>query len=239
MSYKKWISGAIGWAVAGPIGGLLGYALGAVLENDKGHGSSKIRGAEERNSFLVSLLVLSAAVMKADGKVMKSELSYVRLFIRKSFGVDAEKEAILYLKELLNKDIDVNAVCSQISSYMAYDSRMQLFHYLVGIAISDGHMGSSELNLLKSIAQLLKISDSEAQALLSMYDKGLDSAYKILEIEESASEEEIKKAYKAMAIKHHPDKVAMLGLDVQKAAEEKFKKISQAYDIIKKERGFN
>ncbi len=239
MSYKKWISGAIGWAVAGPIGGLLGYALGSVFDKGESLTSNADKAHQERNSFLVSLLVLSAAVMKADGKVMRSELTYVRSFIKKSFGIDAEQEAALYLKDLLSKDIDIVAVCSQINSYMGYDARMQLFHYLVGIAISDGHMGSKELILLKSIANLLSISSTEAQAILSMYDKGVESAYKILEIDESATEDQIKKAYKQMAIKHHPDKVAMLGPDIQKAAEEKFKKISQAYEIIKKERGFN
>ena len=67
----------------------------------------------------------------------------------------------------------------------------------------------------------------------------VNSAYKILEIDPSASDDEVKKAYKKMAIKHHPDKVESLGEDVKKAAEEKFKSIVAAYEAIKKERGFN
>lgn len=64
----------------------------------------------------------------------------------------------------------------------------------------------------------------------------MDSAYKILEIEPSATDSEIKKAYRKMAVKYHPDKVAHLGKEIQKTAEEKFKAVSDAYSEIKKKR---
>jgi DnaJ like chaperone protein len=59
----------------------------------------------------------------------------------------------------------------------------------------------------------------------------------VLGIEPSATEEEIKKAYRQMAIRYHPDKVAQMGEEYQKGAKEKFQQVQDAYDNIKKSRG--
>lgn len=245
MGIGKWITGAIGWAIGGPLGGLVGYLLGSVFEGDSSqaqrvyNSGDTFSGNEQRNSFLVSLLVLSAAVMKSDGKVLKSELEYVKDFIRRNFGEAALPQALQILKAALEKDINLPEVCAQIKLYMAQPQRSQLFHYLVGIANADGHVSQIELNDLKNIATYLGISAAEATSILSMFANDVDSAYKVLEIEPTATDEEVKKAYKKMAIKHHPDKVEALGEDVKKAAEEKFKAIVAAYETIKKERGLN
>ncbi|MDD2419975.1 MAG: DnaJ domain-containing protein [Bacteroidales bacterium] len=243
MGYGKWISGAIGWAVAGPLGAVLGYAVGSIFEKGAGISSNEAKKSysqtEERNSFLVSLLVLSSAVMKADGKILKSELSYVKGFLVQNFGPDAGKEALLYLRDLLNKDVEVSQVCTQVRSYMAYEARVQLLHYLTGIARVDGAFTVSELSVLKQIAFALGISSNETESLFAMFDNGLDAAYKVLEITREATDDQVKKAYRKLAVKHHPDKVSHLGPDVQKAAEERFKKLSEAYDAIRKERNMN
>ena len=72
-----------------------------------------------------------------------------------------------------------------------------------------------------------------------MFYKDTDSAYDVLEISPNATDDEVKSAYRRMAMKNHPDKVATLGPDVQKAAEEKFRKIQEAYETIKRQRGMN
>lgn len=238
MGYGKWITGALGWALGGPIGGIIGFALASILE--KGGETNASTGgvsAEQRNSFFVSLLVLSSSVMKADGRIMKSELDYVKRFIAENFGVDAAKEAALLLKEILQKEIDINEVGAQIRVNMNPSSRIQLLHYLTGIAMADGAVSRDELAVLRKIALALGIPHAESESVFAMFDNGIDAAYQILEVDKNASDEEVKKAYKKMAVKHHPDKVSSLGPDVQKAAEEKFKKISEAFDKIKKERG--
>ncbi len=245
MGIGKWITGAIGWALGGPLGGLAGYLLGSLFEGDneqaqRVHQGGGFSANEQRNSFLVSLLVLSAAVMKSDGKIMRSELEYVKDFIRRSFGEAALPQALQILKAALEKDIDVPQICAQIKLYMNPSQRLQLFHYLVGIANADGHISHSEVGDLKKMAMYLGIPAQEAESILAMFGgQDLNSAYKVLEIDPSASDDEVKKAYKKMAIKHHPDKVESLGDDVKKAAEEKFKAIVAAYETIKKERGFN
>ena len=241
MGLGKWITGAIGWALGGPIGALIGYSLGALFE-----GSSQQEGGfasngynEQRNSFMVSLLVLSAAIMKADGKVMRSELDFVKGFIRNNFGDGAVPQALKVLQDLLKKDIDLPQVCAQIKTYMDVSQRLQLIHYLIGIAQADSHVSSAELDMLKRIAVYLGISQQESDSLFAMFGNKLEDAYKVLEVSPDATDDEIKKAYKKMALKHHPDRVESLGADVKKAAEEKFKAIAVAYETIKKERGFN
>ncbi len=238
MSIGKWITGAVGWALGGPIGGIIGFAIGSLLERgDPGSRGVTYTPQEERNSFLVSLLVLSSAVMKADGRIMKSELEYVKRFINLNFGPDAAKEAAILLRDLLKKEIDVNSVCSQIRSYMNYDGRIQLLHYLAGIALADGNASVPEQDILRRIAAAAGIESRDSESIFAMFGKGIDSAYKVLEIDPGASDDEIKKAYRKMAASNHPDKVSNLGADVQKAAEERFKSISEAYEKIKKKRG--
>lgn len=253
MGIGKWITGALGWALGGPIGGLLGYLLGSAFEGGRseenyrgrvyggpaGAAGGHYSASEQRNSFLVSLLVLAAAVMKADGKVLRSELDFVKQFISRNFGESATAEALQILKGLLEKEINLPEVCAQIKLYMDASQRLQLLHFLVGIAQSDGHVSGSEVTTIKNIAAYLGIPAAECNSILAMFEHNVDSAYQVLEIEPSATDEEIKKAYKKLALKHHPDRVEALGADVKKAAEEKFKAIVQAYETIKKERGFN
>lgn len=241
MGIGKWISGALGWALGGPIGALLGYSLGALFESDQQQqgASTGTRYTEQRNSFMISLLVLAAAIMKADGKIMRSELDYVKGFIRHNFGESAVGQSLKVLQELLQKEINLPEVCAQIKTYMDLAQRLQLLHFLVGIAQADGHANQAELDALKQIALYLGISKQDSESVFAMFGNRLEDAYKVLEISSDATDEEVKKAYKKMALKHHPDRVEALGADVKKAAEEKFKAIALAYETIKKERGFN
>ncbi len=246
MGYGKWITGAIGWALGGPIGGILGYFIGSALESNGSKGESSRKSympkrsfspAEERNSYFLSLLILTSAVMKADQKVMKSELDYIKTFLTRNFGTDATVEAVKHLKELLKKDVDVKTVGAQIKRYVNKEARLQLLYYLTGIARADGVVSAAEIRVLREIALALELSSRESEAIFAMFYDNTDSAYQILEIDRSASDEEIKKAYKTLAVKHHPDKVSHLGADVQRASEERFKIISEAYEKIRKERG--
>jgi DnaJ like chaperone protein len=240
MAAGKWITGVLGWVIGGPIGGIVGFALGSMLDAGvKSSTDSRSGGGTsgERNSFLMSLLVLSSAVMKADGKVMRSELEYVKNFIALNFGPDAVPQCTQILKRLLEQDVLVREVCGQIRMHMNLSARLQLLHYLTGIAQADGVVSALELAVLRAIADALAIPRANSDSIFAMFEKGVDSAYQVLEIDRNASDDDVKQAYRRLAQKHHPDKVASLGTDVQKAAEQKFKAISVAYERIKKERG--
>lgn len=234
--YGKWIAGGLGWAFLGPIGGIIGFALGSILDSSQ---SAVITPESGRNSFMVSLLVLIAEVMKADGKVLKSELDYVKNYMVQAFGPSAAREALMLLRDILKQNVPLKDVCHQIRDNMDYSSRLQVLHFLFGIANADGVVSKSEVDLIAKIATDLGISTKDYDSIRSMFIDSTEAYYKVLEIEPSASVDEIKKAYRAMAIKHHPDKVGHLGEDIRKAAEEKFKKVNEAYEKIKKERGFS
>ncbi len=233
--YSKWIGGGLGWAFGGPIGALLGYTFGSMFE--KG-GSARYENQPTRQGdFNISLLVLSAAMMKADGAVKKSELDYVKQFLLRNFGKDAADEYLLMLREILKQDIQLQEVASQIGRFMDYSSRLQLMHYLFGIAGSDAQLNPFELNVLNNIAGYLGVYPADFASIKAMFVKETDSAYKILEVSPEATDEELKKAYRDMAIKYHPDKVSHLGEEVRSAAEDKFKQVTDAYEQIKKQRG--
>ena len=236
MGYGKWIGGGLGWAFGGPVGALFGFFVGSFFDNTTVTTSTSM-GQSQRGDFVASLLVLTAAMMKADGKVMRSELDYVKRFLLNQFGEQASAQYLQHLKKLLDQDIPVTDVCHQIRDAMPHSDRLQLLHYLWGIAMADGHLDASELQLLEQIASQLRISQADFNSIKAMYVKDTESAYKILEIEKSASDEEVKKAYRKMAVKYHPDKVTHLGEEIKKSAEEKFKKLNEAYESIKKERG--
>ena len=192
---------------------------------------------EQRNSFFVSLLVLSSAVIKADGRTHPAELRTVREFIRTNFGEQAAAQAEQILQRLDREQVNIYSVGSQIAANMNYSQRLQLFQYLVSIATSDGDFSTSEKSVLEAIASAIRLTSTDAASIIAMYFKEADSAYTVLEISPSATDDEVRSAYRRMAMKYHPDRVATLGPEVQKAAEEKFKKIQEAYATIKKQRG--
>jgi DnaJ like chaperone protein len=189
--------------------------------------------------FASALLVLSAAVMKADNRLLKSELDYIRDFYTRQFGSAVAAEHIGILKELLQKEIPVREVCEQIRYYMEHSMRLQLMYYLFGIAGADGSVDISEVNIIERIASYLGLNSKDFESLKAMYFKDTKSAYKILEIESSCTNEEVKKAYRKMAMKYHPDKIRGLGEQHEKSANEKFIKVQEAYEQIKTERGMS
>ena len=235
MSWNKLIFGALGWAMFGPIGGILGYTLGSQTESRSSYTTR--RGNTQSGDFGAALLILLAAVMKADGKILKSELDYVKNFLIDNFGKAHANQALKMLKELLHKDFPLNQVCGQIQQNMDHPSRLQLMHVLFGLSASDGEVHPEEIRVIKTIGNYLNINPRDFESIQAMFYKDTESAYKVLEIDKSATDTEVKKAYRKMAVKYHPDKVGHLGEDFQKMAEEKFKQLNESYERIKKERG--
>lgn len=235
--YSKWIGGGIGLMTGGYIGAVIGFLLGSALDG-AGSPSSRPSGRSsksmERDQFLVSLTILSTAILKADGKVLKVELEYVKQFLLKSFGVAKTNEALQMIKELLEKDIDEVRVARELSGIIGYSSKVQLLYFMFGLASSDGNVDNIELEMIQRIAFSMGVSSADFNSVKSMYVSNKSWAYDILGIEESATDDEVKKAYKKMAILHHPDKVGNLGEDIQKSAKEKFQKINEAYSELKK-----
>ena len=236
--FGKWLGGGLGFVMGGPIGGLLGFLVGSVIDSTTDQTTSYSTGTVRttRGDFGMSLLVLVAAVMKADGKVVKSELDYVKQFFIRQFGQESAKQALLMLKDILKQEIPVRDVCLQIRGNMDYASRLQLLHLLFNVSLADARIHPSEIEIIEKISGYMGVLSTDFLSIKNMFIPETDSSYKILEKDPSSSNEEVKKAYRKMALKYHPDKVIHLGDDFRKTADEKFRKVNEAYGKIKKER---
>lgn len=239
--YGKWIGAGLGWTIGGPIGALLGFAFGTFMDESN---LERIRNNQPdinttTGDFVISLLVLIAAVMKADQRVLKSELDFVKTYLRKSFGEEDTAEILRMLRDILKKNIPLKEVTSQIHLRMDYHSRLQLMHLIYGIALSDGVIANSESIQIEQVGLDLGINIADLNSLKSMFVKSNNRAYDILEVTREASNEEIRKKFRQLALKNHPDKVAYLGEEIRLRAKEKFQMIQEAWEEIKKERGIN
>jgi len=243
--FTKWITGGLGFAMGGPIGALIGFAIGSLID---GVHISDLREFQRQNTypnsqegdFKMSLLVMIACVMKADGSPQKTELAVVKRFLVVNFGEEGALDALQILKNLLQQNINEQEVAMQINLYMNYASKLELLHLLFDIAYADGAINQSELNVIQRIASVFGISTLDLNSLQAPYQKQRDFnwAYTTLEIKPTATDEEIKKAYRMMAKKYHPDTVANLGEDIKKKATEKFRSVNEAYEELKRQRGF-
>lgn len=246
MSAGKWILGGLGFVLGGPIGALIGALIGSAFDGVssewKTEGTAKNHSSRKRSTqgdISVSIIVLIACVIKADGRVLKSEIAFIKPFLVRTFGEAGAKQALQLLKQLLEQNIDPIAVSQQIRSNVNYSVRLELLNLLLNIAKADGEVVEVEANIIELIATHMGIANADYQSLLSLYRKHTDAnwAYTALEIEPTATDEEVKKAYRRMAMKYHPDKVANAGESIRQQATDKFRSINDAYEHIKAQRG--
>ena len=243
MSLGKWILGGLGFAMGGPIGALIGVFVASLFDGNKaGFTTTKSHSYTRRatqGDVQVSIIVLIACVIKADGRVLKSEINYIKPFLLRSFGEEGARQALQLLKELLEKDIDAISVARQIGQHVNYSTRLELVHLLLNVANSDGEMEQNELRIVEQISIAMSVQNADYQSLLALYQRQKDAnwAYTALEIAPTATDDEVKKAYRRMAMKYHPDKVANAGEKIREQATDKFRGINEAYEFIKKQRG--
>ena len=248
--FTKWITGGLGFVLGGPIGGLIGFAIGSLIDgsadlvNYSEYQEQTQRGRNPysrtaEGDFKISLLVLIACVMKADGSPKKQELDVAKRFLLANFGEDGALEALQILKNLLRQDINDVEVARQINYAMNYASKLELIHLLFEIAYADGAENQYELTVIQRISWNLGVSNLDFDALKAPYNrtKDVNWAYAALELKPTATDDEIKKAYRTMAKKYHPDTVANLGEEIKKKATEKFRSVNEAYEELKKQRG--
>ena len=233
MSKAKWIAAAAGWFFAGPIGGIIGYYLGKNLSNKK---------VDNQKGFEISLLILSSMVIKSDGKVLKPELNYVRQFFTKTFGSQKSNEYFKIFNNLNKQDLNsrLRQVCLQINAHVNHSSRLEIIHFLFGVAASDNEIHLKEIETIKRISNYMNINSYDFESIKSMLlaKKSADSEkwYKILGVNKNATDSQVKKAYRKMALKYHPDKLTGVSEDIKKLATEKFQAVKEAYEQINKER---
>lgn len=256
----KWILAVGGYFLFDKsfLGGIFGFVVGGFIDNyqvmmaklkAEGYDPKSGKSAEDIfnfyrqqtsvSDFPTMLMALSASVMKADGKVLKVELNYVKDFFTRQFGGQFSAQHLQTLKQFLDgQEIPLQRICGDIRMRLQPEVRLQLIHYLYGIANADGQVSESEVQIIDRIASFLGLSSVDVESIKNMFYRNTESDYKVLGIEPSATEDEIKKAYRKMAVKFHPDKVSQLGEEYQKGAKEKFQEVQNAYESIKKKKGF-
>ncbi len=257
MSVSKWIGAGVGWSFGGPIGAIIGLVLGTIVDSMADSGTPLLgdwqtkqknqptyrRQAETRpqtksGDFEVSLLILASVVIKADGHQDQRELDFVRQQFVTMYGQERANSAFKLFKGINQQQIPVRQVCLQIQQMMDHASRLQLLHFLFGIAKADGMVTEVEVTQIYSISGYLGISARDFESIKAMFYNSSDNAYKILEITKDATVDDIKTAYRKMAKKYHPDRVIHLGEEHQKGALDKFRQVQGAYEKLKAERGF-
>lgn len=251
----KFIGVLIGFFISGGFwGALLGYIIGSFIDNLRRKRYRVTYHHTTPNDFTHSLLVFIAAVVKSDNRFLKSELYFVRDFLVKNLGPIAANNALLELREILKEDYNIEDYCYLFRQRSSIHERFLIIQFLLGLAGADDYYGAEEVAMIDKIAHWFGINPIDYASLKAMYIGGysrqsssysppststnLENDYKVLKIKETASDAEVKKAYRKLAQEYHPDKVNHLGEDMRKAAEDKFTKLNQAYERIKKARGF-
>lgn len=254
--FAKWLGAGVGFTMGGPIGAILGFVLGSFVDGFKLQDFTEeqeeyYRRAKQQQryrrprmeatagDFEISMLILASVVIKSDGRIDKRELDYVRMHFVKMYGKERANHAFKLFNGIIKRQISTRQVCMQIRQHMTHSTRLQLVHFLFGIANADGSVNASEEQEIRKIASYLYIRDYDYNSIKAMFYDESDSSYKILEVTKNASDDAIKKAYRKMAKKYHPDRLQNVGEEHKNGAKEKFQKIQSAYEKIKAERGLS
>ncbi len=243
----KWIAAVLGFFYMRFPGAIIGFLIGSALEvliKNSGFTYSTSNPTFQKKTrvspgdFELNLLSLCSIVIKSDGNISQTELDYVRSYFVRAYGKERANATFKTFNEVIkHREIDAKRICTYLRMRTAYEVRLQILHFLFGIAEADGSVDKDELRQLQNIASYLHLNQRDFDSIKAMFFKSADTAYKILEIEKSATNDEVKKAYRTMVKKYHPDKLTHMDEAYQKGAREKFNKVQEAYEQIQKERG--
>lgn len=239
----KWVTAILGYTYFRFGGAILGYFIGSILEQlfrqDRRNPFASVQSQRmQTNQVQLNLLSLAAIVIKADGEVDERELRFVRNYFITNYG-EAYASSIFakFNKEVKKEQQNLNEITRLFVQRAPYENRLQILHFLFAIANADGHVAEVEVQKILQIANALQLRSMDFESIKAMFVKSADNAYKILEISPSATDAEVKKAYRTMAKKYHPDKLQTDDVALKKGAQEKFQQVQAAYETIQKERG--
>ena len=242
----KWLGAIAGFAYRGIIGAIGGYLIGSLIDSmffgKKTSGSRSTTFTQQGQTvspgdFELNLLSLCSIVIRADGSVSQDELDYVRRYFVQSYGKERANATFRTFNDVIkNREVDAQRICEYLVQRTRREVRLQIIHFLFGIAQADGRVSEREVDQIAQIAGYLRLSRGEFESLKAMFFKSAESAYTILELDKTATDAEVKKAYRDMAKKYHPDKLQHMDEAYRQGAEEKFKNVQEAYETIQKER---
>lgn len=250
------IGGGLGMLVGGPIGAIIGGALGSNIgiktgkvhpgaRSQYGGGPTGYSPLQDQQTFMLAMISLAAKVAKADGKVTADEVQAFNNFLRDNLHMDPQERQVAarIFNEARDSNIPAEDFARQMRQVMGHrqDRLRDLISLLMMIAMADGHFHPAEEAMIRSIASNMGLRDSDYDAAAAMFNPGhnLDASYSVLGITDTATDHEVKKAYRNLAREYHPDVLASKGMsgEFQKFAEDKMKSINGAYEEVKKARG--
>jgi DnaJ like chaperone protein len=244
----KLIGGTIGFAMAGPLGAIAGAALGHAFDTggQSYYTTEQARlsaGEEAQFTFFVAAFSMLAKLVKADGRVSKEEIDAVENFMIYDLNLNPESKRLAtnIFHTAIDSPDDFNAFAGQF--YSQFRSQYQMLDLMIDIllrvSVADGTLSTNEEKLILSAVRIFNFNDETYRKLKSKYIKEHDRYYAILGCNKNDPDEAIKKQYRKLVSDYHPDKIASKGLpeEFTKFANDKFREIQEAYEVIKKERG--
>ena len=249
----KMVGGTIGFALGGPIGAVAGAVFGHTFDKkeaaylaDPGIKMHQRLSTDEETqlTFFVAAFSMLAKIAKADGRVSQQEIASIESFMINDLHLDQESRntAINIFRHALNSSESFDAFALQFYRVFSPQPRVieLMMDVLLRVSAADGSISPSEEKLLQSAAGIFNFSDADYARLKSKYVKSVNRYYAVLKCDDNCSNEEVKAQYRKLVSEYHPDKIASKGLPEEfiKFANDKFVEIQEAYDSIRKERGF-
>ncbi len=263
------VGGSIGFMFGGPLGAVIGGAFGSQwgahsnggAAGGAGHAAGGAAGtrrapgrgpyadpryaqAQAQSAFMVAMISLAAKVAKADGRVSPEEIRFFDDFLRSNLGMSAadRRLAARIFNQARDSSVPAGEFARQIRGILGHqtDRLRDLVCLLLKLAYADGVLGAAEETLIRQIARDLGIGEHGYQECLALFGHdSVESAYQVLGLQRTATDREIKTAYRRLAKEYHPDTLASKGLseEFEAYAREKMRAVNGAYERIRETRG--
>ena len=239
--WGKIIGGVSGFAIGGPIGALIGAVAGHAVDKARGQGEEP-EDATKSVAFTIATIALGAKMAKADGRVTRDEVDA----FKQVFRVPPEEVAQVskFFHQAREDSRGFEPYARQVPGMFADNPAIfeELVYCLSVIAKADGVVHPAEVTYLRSLSNIFGLDDHAFERITTI-SGGVDSSdpYKILGVERTISDDDLKTAYRALVRENHPDKLIAEGLpeELVELANEKLAAINDAYDQISADRGLN